>query len=188
MALISNKTLVYKQVPEGMIKPNVDMVFEDRPIDLTAVPPKGMLVKTLVIGFDPHMRDRMKGPTFVSYVPGYVPDEPMNTFAVAQVLESDHERYQKGDLIAGVLPIAEYGVIPEMVSFLIAGGLISFECPAETGARVLRKTVLTRIKTKLIEAKPMASYMVWKIENKYNLDLGNWVGPLGLAGMTAYVR
>lgn len=27
----------------------------------------------------------------------------------------------------------------------------------------------------------MASYMVWKIENKYNLDLSNWVGPLGLS-------
>lgn len=25
----------------------------------------------------------------------------------------------------------------------------------------------------------MASYMVWKVENKYDLDLGNWVGPLG---------
>lgn len=61
----------------------------------------------------------MKGPTFVSYVPGYIPDEPMNTFAVAKVLESDHPRYQKGDLVAGVLPIAEYGVIPEMVSFCI---------------------------------------------------------------------
>lgn len=36
-------------------------------------------------------------------------------------------------------------------------------------------------------AKPMASYMIWKVENKYDLDLGNWVGPLGLAGMTAWV-
>lgn len=29
--------------------------------------------------------------------------------------------------------------------------------------------------------------MIQKVENKYNLDLGNWVGPLGLAGMTAWV-
>lgn len=116
MAPINNKTLVYKQVPVGMIKPDVDMVFEDREVDLTTPPPKGMIVKTLVVGFDPHQRDRMKGPTFESYVPGYIPDEPLNTFAVAQVLESDHPRYKKGDIVAGVLPIAEYGVIPEMVS------------------------------------------------------------------------
>lgn len=34
----------------------------------------------------------------------------------------------------------------------------------------------------------MASYMIWKIDNQYNLDLGAFVGPLGLAGQTAWVR
>lgn len=29
--------------------------------------------------------------------------------------------------------------------------------------------------------------MIWKVENKYNLDLSHWVGALGLAGMTAWV-
>lgn len=29
--------------------------------------------------------------------------------------------------------------------------------------------------------------MIWKIDNKYDLDLTNWLGPLGLAGMTAWV-
>ncbi|KAF3766433.1 NAD(P)-binding protein, partial [Cryphonectria parasitica EP155] len=28
--------------------------------------------------------------------------------------------------------------------------------------------------------------MIEKLENKYNLDLANWVGPLGLAGQTAW--
>lgn len=32
----------------------------------------------------------------------------------------------------------------------------------------------------------MASHMIWKVENKYNIDLGNWVGALGLAGQTAW--
>lgn len=36
-------------------------------------------------------------------------------------------------------------------------------------------------------AKPQASYMIWKVENKYNLDLTHWLGALGLAGMTAWV-
>lgn len=121
MARIRIKTLIYKQPPVGMIKPDVDMVFEDREIDLITPPPRGMIVKTLVVGFDPHQRDRMRGPTFESYVPGYVPDEAMNTFAVAKVLKSDHPRYQEGDLITGVLPIAEYGVVPEMVRWAIPG-------------------------------------------------------------------
>lgn len=116
MAPVSNKSLIFKQVPEGLIRPNVDMVFEDRPLDITTPPPKGMIVKTLRVGFDPHMRDRMKGPTFQSYVPGYVPDEPLSAFSVAKVLKSDHERFQDGDIIAGVLPIAEYSAIPEFVS------------------------------------------------------------------------
>lgn len=49
MAPTHNKTLVYKQPPVGMIKPDVDMVFEDREVDLTTPPPKGMIVKTLVV-------------------------------------------------------------------------------------------------------------------------------------------
>lgn len=32
----------------------------------------------------------------------------------------------------------------------------------------------------------MAAHMIWKVENEYNIDLRNWVGPLGLAGMTAW--
>lgn len=114
MATVSNKTLVYKQVPEGMIRPDVDMVIEDRPLGLTP-PPRGLVVKTLVVGFDPHQRDRMKGPTFQSYVPGYVPDEPMNTFTVAKVVKSDNEKFVEGDIITGILPIAEYGIVPEQV-------------------------------------------------------------------------
>ncbi|ROV89765.1 hypothetical protein VSDG_08599 [Cytospora chrysosperma] len=152
MSLISNKSLIYKKVPEGMIRPGVDMIFEDRPLDITAPPPKGLIVKTLMVGFDPHMRDRMKGPTFKSYIPGYIPDEPMNTLAIGRVIKSDNEKFKEGELITGVLPIAEYGVIPEW----------------------------------LIEIKPMASNMVWKVENQHNLDLAHWLGPLGLAGITAW--
>lgn len=114
MATVANKTLVYKRVPEGMIRPDVDMVIEDRPLGLTP-PPRGMVVKTLVVGFDPHQRDRMKGPTFQSYVPGYVPDEPMNTFTVAKVVKSDNEKFVEGDIVTGILPIAEYGIVPEQV-------------------------------------------------------------------------
>lgn len=113
---IANKSLIFKSVPVDEIRENVDLVFEDRPVDITTAPPKGMIVKTLINGFDPHMRDRMRGPTFQSYMPGYEFNEPITAFSVAKVLVSDHERFQAGDIVAGLLPVAEYGVIPEWVS------------------------------------------------------------------------
>lgn len=120
MAPVSNKSLIYKSVPEGMIKANVNMALEDKPLELTP-PPQGLVVKTLVLGFDPHMRDRMKGPTFESYVPGYVPEEPIAGFSVAQVVKSDNEKFKEGEIISGVLPFAEYAVVPVEVSLSTAG-------------------------------------------------------------------
>lgn len=117
MAPVSNKTLMFKSIPEGMIKPNVDMALEDQPLELTP-PPQGLVVKMLVLGFDPHMRDRMKGPTFQSYVPGYNPGEPVSGFSVAQVIKSDNEKFKDGELIAGVLPFAEYAIVPVEVSII----------------------------------------------------------------------
>ncbi|KAG8163023.1 hypothetical protein KVR01_007501 [Diaporthe batatas] len=151
MAPVSNKSLIFKRIPEGMITKDVDMALEDKPLELTP-PPKGIVAKTLVLGFDPHMRDRMKGPTFESYVPGYVEEQPIQGFTVAQVVKSDNEDYPEGQLLAGVLPFCEYNVVP----------------------------------IEYLEFKSQASHMVWKVDNKYNIDLGNWVGALGLAGQTAW--
>lgn len=117
MAPVSNKSLIFKNIPQGMIKPNVDMALEDKPLELTP-PPKGLVVKTLVLGFDPHMRDRMKGPTFESYVPGYVPEEPIQGFSVALVVKSDNDKFKEGEIIAGVLPFAEYSIVPVEVSLV----------------------------------------------------------------------
>lgn len=117
MAPVSNKSLIFKKIPEGMITKDVDMALEDKPLELTP-PPKGIVAKTLVLGFDPHMRDRMKGPTFESYVPGYVEEQPIQGFTVAQVVKSDNEDYPVGQLLAGVLPYCEYNVVPIEVSLL----------------------------------------------------------------------
>lgn len=124
MAPVSNKSLIFKKIPEGMIKKDVDMALEDKPLELTP-PPKGIVAKTLVLGFDPHMRDRMKGPTFESYVPGYVEEQPIQGFTVAQVVKSDNDEYPVGQLLAGVLPFCEYNVVPIEVSLLFLKPTIS---------------------------------------------------------------
>lgn len=151
MATVSNKSLIFREIPTREMEVGVHMCFEDRPMSLTP-PPKGITIKTLNIGFDPHQRDRMRGPDFQGYVPGYVLGETMSGFTVAKVVESDNEEYKVGDIVSGVLPLAEYGVVP----------------------------------VEVLGYKPMASPVVWKVNNKYNLDLNNYIGPLGLAGMTAW--
>ncbi|KAF9785604.1 Dehydrogenase fub6 [Fusarium sp. DS 682] len=42
------------------------------------------------------------------------------------------------------------------------------------------------ISKELIDARAMASPLVWKVSNDYNLDVKHYVGALGLAGMTAW--
>lgn len=44
-----------------------------------------------------------------------------------------------------------------------------------------------RVITKeILELKPMASHIIWKTSNRYNLSWKHFLGPLGLAGMTAW--
>ncbi|KAI1845928.1 hypothetical protein JX265_011176 [Neoarthrinium moseri] len=149
--LVPNKTWVFKEIPTELPQLGVHTAIEDRPLSLVP-PPGGVTVKLLEVGFDPHQRDRMRGPTFQSYVPGYELDQPITNFAVAKVVRSENEGFKEGELMQGMMPIAEYGIIPK----------------------------------ELIEARPMAAPLVWKVENKYNIDLNHYLGPLGLAGMTAW--
>lgn len=148
---VHNKSWVFKQIPDELPELGVHTVFEDRPVSLTP-PPGGVVVKLLAAGLDPHQRDRMRGPDFQSYVPGYEIDETITNFSIGRVVKSDNPKFADGDLIQGLMPVAEYGVLVK----------------------------------EFIEAKPMAAHLVWKVENKYNLDLSHYLGPLGLAGMTAW--
>ncbi|KAI8713676.1 PKS-ER domain-containing protein [Fusarium sp. LHS14.1] len=149
--VVQNKTWVFKQPPTGLPQPGINTVFEDRPLKLVP-PPRGLVIKLLTSGLDPHQRDRMRGSGNVDYVPGYENGEPITNFSIAKVIRSDNEAFEEGCLIAGSLPIAEYGIIPK----------------------------------ELIDARAMASPLVWKVSNDYNLDVKHYVGSLGLAGMTAW--
>ncbi|CAG8177559.1 unnamed protein product [Penicillium olsonii] len=148
---VNNKTWVFKCPPTGLPEPGINTTIEQRPLELVPTP-GGLVIKLLTAGLDPHQRDRMRGPGLVDYVPGYVNDEPITNFSIAKVIRSDNDTFEEGSLIAGSLPIAEYGLVPK----------------------------------ELIEARAMASPLVWKVTNDYHLDLKHFVGTLGLAGMTAW--
>ncbi|KAM7198412.1 hypothetical protein V8F20_006173 [Naviculisporaceae sp. PSN 640] len=110
MVLGANKTWVFKKPPSGLPEDGVNTAIEVRPLQLIP-PPGGLIVKLLTAGLDPHQRDRMRGVGQVSYVPGYVVNEPITNFGIGKVIRSDAEGFEDGSLIAGMLPIAQYGAV-----------------------------------------------------------------------------
>ncbi|QKX52997.1 uncharacterized protein TRUGW13939_00068 [Talaromyces rugulosus] len=113
--LTPNKTWLFKKPPTTLPMPGINTAIEDRPLRLIS-PPGGLVMRLLIAGFDPHQRDRMREPSALDYVPCYEIDEPISSFSIGQVIRSNHERFVEGSLIAGLLPISQYGVIPgEMI-------------------------------------------------------------------------
>lgn len=113
-----NKTFIFKRIPEGFPVPGQDIVTEDRPIDLDAVPQGGLVVQNLVASFDPYMRPRMRDPSIKSYTPAFDVDGPISNTCITKVLKSDSPDFKEGDLVSAFVPIAEYAYVPKE---LIAG-------------------------------------------------------------------
>ncbi|KAI9709786.1 MAG: hypothetical protein M1820_003189 [Bogoriella megaspora] len=99
--MVSNKGLIFKQVPNGWPKNGQDLVIEDRPFDLdNATPPSnGVLVQVHYISFDPYQRGRLRDPKIKSYSPPFTLGQPITNRAVAKVIKSSNEKFQPGDII-----------------------------------------------------------------------------------------
>lgn len=111
-----NKTFVFKQPPQGFPVPGQDLVTEDRPIDLEAVPAGGLLIKGLVASYDPYLRGRMRDAKIPSYSPALEPNSPVVNDVVATVVRSDHAEFAQGDLVVAFAAIAEYAAVaPEVI-------------------------------------------------------------------------
>ncbi len=65
-----------------------------------------MLLKALYISVDPYMRGRMSDAK--SYVAPYAVGEPITGGVVAEVVESRHAHFAKGDVVLGTLPWQTY--------------------------------------------------------------------------------
>lgn len=103
-----NKTFVFKKVPQGFPVPGQDLVIEDRPIDLGAVPQGGLVLQNFVTSFDPYMRGRMRDASVKSYSPAFELGGPVNSTCIARVLKSDSPGFKEGDLVSAFVDIAEY--------------------------------------------------------------------------------
>jgi NADPH-dependent curcumin reductase CurA len=108
----TNKTLIFKSIPNGFPVPGQDLAIESLPFDPAFPPPPGgITLKLLYSALDPYLRVRMRHPWIKSYLPAFEVGSPIINHAVARILQSDSPNYASGDLVIALLPIAEYAVL-----------------------------------------------------------------------------
>lgn len=102
-----NKQWLLKKRPLGEVGPhNFELVHSPLPQpDLAA---GQVLLKTLMLGFDPAMRGWMED--VPSYLPPVAIGEPMRASGVAQVVQSDNAALPVGTLVQGLTNWQEYSI------------------------------------------------------------------------------
>ncbi|KAH9832047.1 NAD-P-binding protein [Rhodofomes roseus] len=117
MAPVRNARAIFNAIPapNAFPEPGKTTVYDDsQTIDPDTVPLNGgFLVKTLVLSIDPFMRGRMRDPSIKSYAPPFFVGQPLNNYAVARVLRSEHPAIKAGDHVYGHLPFQEYVVLSD---------------------------------------------------------------------------
>jgi NADPH:quinone reductase len=100
-----NKVILLDKRPVG--KPTLnDFKFTSTAIP---VPPTGhILLKTLFISVDPYLRGIMNDSK--SYVPSFKIGKPIQSRIIAEVVDSTHAEFKKGDFVSGNLEWKEYQV------------------------------------------------------------------------------
>jgi NADPH:quinone reductase len=101
--------------PTGQLSAENFRFDDSTDIDLadTSVLPDGqVLVKLLYISVDPYMRGRFK-PGSGYIVPGFEIGKPIESYCVAEVVESKHETFPKTTRLVGVLPWETHQVISD---------------------------------------------------------------------------
>lgn len=107
-----NKQVIFRGFIEGTPKETDLQVVVGKKIELKA-PPKGsgaFLVKNLYLSCDPYMRGRMRD-FHDSYLPPFLPGQPLQGFGVSKVVDSDNPNFKPGDFISGITGWEEYSLI-----------------------------------------------------------------------------
>lgn len=99
------KKILLNSRPEG--KPdNSNFKFEAENIP---EPKDGeLLLKSVYVSVDPYLRGRMSDAP--SYIPPFEVNKPIKSLVVAEVLESKHDNFKKGDHVSGMLDWKEVQV------------------------------------------------------------------------------
>ncbi len=98
-----NKTILLNNRPEG--KPQLtDFKFieEEKPKAASGE----IILKTTYVSVDPYLRGRMRDAK--SYIEPFQLGEPISSGIIAEVVESNHDNFKKGDFVSGLLAWKEY--------------------------------------------------------------------------------
>ncbi|WP_124979381.1 NADP-dependent oxidoreductase [Nonlabens xiamenensis] len=98
-----NQSIILKQRPEGTPQ-STDFKFED--IDQPTPKEGEVLLKTRFVSVDPYLRGRMRDEK--SYIAPFEVGAPIESAVVAEVVESRHKNYKKGDHLTGMLAWKKY--------------------------------------------------------------------------------
>ncbi|KAI3406850.1 hypothetical protein KGF56_000456 [Candida oxycetoniae] len=149
MAIPKDSTqVILRQAPTGFVNPNFDEPSSTFAIKQTAIPELQngqLLVKTLLISNDPTQRGwiRSKNSNKRYYVEPTYEGEPMSSLAIAEVVESKSEKYQKGDIVNGKFFWADYIIVEEKTVINAIDKSLGF--PLEFFLSVLGMTSLTAL-------------------------------------------
>ena len=103
----TNKQWLLKNRPSGMVAPD-DFEMVETPMPSPDFDRGQVLVKNLVLGFDPAMRGWIEDVR--SYLPPVAIGEPMRASGVGQVVASENTALPVGTLVQGLLNWQEYSV------------------------------------------------------------------------------
>lgn len=106
---MSNKALVFKQIPQGYPVPGQDLTIEAAEYDANvAAPDNGVVLQSLYTSYDPYMRGRMRPAEVKSYAPAFALNKPIESASIAKVVRSNNATYKEGDLVIGHVAVQEY--------------------------------------------------------------------------------
>ena len=102
---MKNKVIVLNKRPIG--KPTLDD-FKTVHEEIAAIEIGEILLKTRYVSVDPYLRGRMNDSK--SYVPPFELNKPIQSGIIAEITESKHEAFKKGEFVLGNLDWKEYQI------------------------------------------------------------------------------
>src|SRR5438874_662872 len=105
-----NRQLILQSRPKGMLAPGDLQLKEAR---LPELKDRQALARVKYLSIDPTMRVWMAGD---SYLPAVVIGEVMRAFGFAEIVESRHPDYKKGDRVTGFTGLQDYIVLDASAS------------------------------------------------------------------------
>jgi len=98
-----NKAIILNNRPVGKpTLPDFKFITEEMPV----AGPGEILLKTKFVSVDPYLRGRMSDEK--SYVPSFELQKAISSGTIAEVIESQNEKFKKGDFVSGALLWKKY--------------------------------------------------------------------------------